>query len=56
MSDRIVELQGRIDALESVARGLTLDQITSFPPAVRDAPKLAAWRPMSGTGIRGQPE
>jgi hypothetical protein len=44
MSDRIVEFQGRIDALESVARGLTRDQIMSFPRAVRDAPKLAAWR------------
>jgi hypothetical protein len=42
--DRIVELQSRIDALESVARGLTRDQIMSFSSAVRDAPKLAAWR------------
>lgn len=44
MSDRMVELQSRIDALESVARGLTRDQIMTFPAAVRDAPKLAAWR------------
>ena len=39
----MVEHQSRIDALESVARGLTRDQIMSFPAAVRDAPKLAAW-------------
>lgn len=44
MSDRMVELQSRIDALESVARGLTRDQIMSFPAAVQDAPRLAAWR------------
>ena len=43
MSDRIEELQSRIDALESVARGLTRDQIMSFPAAVRDAPDLGAW-------------
>lgn len=38
-----MELQTRIGALESVARGLTRDQIMAFPVTVRDAPKLATW-------------
>ena len=38
-----MDLTGRIAALESVARGLTRDQVASFAPAVRDAPRLAVW-------------
>lgn len=38
-----MEITGRIDALESVARALTRDQIMSFAAAVRDAPASAVW-------------
>jgi hypothetical protein len=43
MRDQTGEFQGTIDGLESVARGLTREQITSFAAAVRDAPTLVTW-------------
>jgi hypothetical protein len=43
MQDQSGDFESTIDALESVARGLTREQIASFAAAVRDAPTLVTW-------------